>query len=292
MSLTGTWNPAEMDAAREKRAIEAFGAALESGIDFYDHADIYGGGTCEEVFSPCLAAFPEARTKIYIATKGGICNGFYNLSKSYLNECIERSLRRMNIEYIDLYQLHRPDPLTHPSETAEALGAALASGKIRAVGVSNYYPEQVRALQKHLDAPVVSNQISISLNRLDPIYEGLKTTTDTFGDGTLDQCIANEMVPLAYSPLRNLPIRDEDQSDDDEPRAALRKTLREMADKYDATPVQIALAWLLAHPARIVPLVGSANPDHIREGASAATTKLEREDWYALWTAAWGHRVP
>lgn len=292
MTLTGTWNPAKMDAERETRAIKAFEAALESGIDFYDHADIYGGGTCEEVFAKCLAAFPEARDKIYIATKGGICNGFYNLSKSYLDECIERSLRRMNIEYIDLYQLHRPDPFTHPAQTANALDKALASGKIRAVGVSNFYPEQVRALQKYLDAPIVSNQISISLNRLDPIYEGLKTSTDTFGDGTLDQCIANEMVPLAYSPLRNLPIRDDDESDDDEARAALRLKLREMAEKYSATPVQIALAWLLAHPAQIVPLVGSANPDHIREGAGAAKIKLEREDWYALWAAAWGHRVP
>ncbi|HEX8550977.1 MAG TPA: aldo/keto reductase [Abditibacteriaceae bacterium] len=288
MSLTGTWNPADMNAERETRAIQAFEAALESGIDFYDHADIYGGGSCEEVFSKCLAAFPDAREKIYIATKGGICSGFYNLSQSYLRECIDRSLRRMNIDYIDLYQLHRPDPLTHPAETAAALSEALESGKIRAVGVSNYYPEQVRALQKHLDAPIVSNQISISLNRLDPIYEGLKTAGETFGDGTLDQCIALDMVPLAYSPLRNLPLRDGDESEESE----LRTMLREMANKYSATPAQIAVAWLLAHPAKIVPLVGTANPDHIRDGAGAAKIKLEREDWYGLWTAAWGRRVP
>jgi predicted oxidoreductase len=198
----------------------------------------------------------------------------------------------MNIDYIDLYQLHRPDPLSHPAETAQALTQALDTGKILAVGVSNYYPEQVRALQRYLDVPIVSNQISISLNRLDPIYEGLKTAGDTFGDGTLDQCIALEMVPLAYSPLRSLPVRDEDESDDDERRADLRATLRAMAAKYDATPVQIALAWLLAHPAKIVPLVGTANPDHIREGAGAAKVHLQREDWYALWTSAWGRRVP
>ena len=282
-----------MNAEREKGAIAAFEAAMEVGIDFYDHADIYGGGTCEEVFSKCLAAVPGVREKIYIATKGGICNGFYNLSAPYLNECIERSLRRMNIDYIDLYQLHRPDPLTHPAETAGALDAAIKGGKIRAAGVSNYYPEQVRALQQYLEAPLVSNQISLSLGRLNPIYEGLESGNGSFGDGTLDQCLALNMVPLAYSPLRSLPVRDDaDKDGDDDKRKVLRAKLQDVADLYSATPVQIALAWLMAHPAQIVPLVGSANPAHIREGAGAAKVKLSREDWYALWTAAWGHRVP
>lgn len=293
MSLTGTWDPAAMNAEREKGAIVAFETALEVGIDFYDHADIYGAGTCEEVFAKCLAAVPGAREKIYIATKGGICNGFYNHSAPYLNECIERSLRRMNIDYIDLFQLHRPDPFTHPRETAGALDAAIKSGKVRAVGVSNYYPEQVRALTQYLEAPLVSNQIKMSLGRLNPLYEGLESGNDIIGDGVLDQCLALEMVPLAYSPVRTLPVRDDaDKDDGDERRIALRAKLQDVAEQYSATPVQIALAWLTAHPAKIVPLVGTANPAHIREGAGAAKVKLGREDWFALWSAAWGHRVP
>lgn len=298
MSLTATWDPAAMNAEREKGAIAAFEAALEAGIDFYDHADIYGGGTCEDVFSKCLTAVPGVREKIVIATKGGICNGLYNLSAKYLNECIERSLRRMNIEYIDLYQLHRPDPFTHPRETAGALDAAVKSGKIRTIGVSNYYPEQIRALKAYLESPIVSNQISISLGRLNPIYEGLESGNGSFGDGTLDQCLAQNMVPLAYSPLRSLPIRDDadqeaaEREAGDDKRIGLRSKLREIAEKYNATPAQIALAWLMAHPAKIVPLIGTAKPAHIRDGAGAAKVHLEREDWYALWTAAWGHRVP
>ena len=294
MGLTGTWNPSDMNAAREKRAIEAFEAALEAGITLYDHADIYGGGTCEEVFKACLAAVPGSRDKITIATKGGIASGHYNLSASYLGECIERSLKRMGIEVIDLYQLHRPDPFTHPRETAAALDKALKSQKILAVGASNYYPEQVRALQAYLDVPLVSNQVRISLYHLDPIYEGWPTNSENTisqtGDGVLDQCMANDMTPLAYSPLGGGGIAR--GKEDDEKQIAIQKTLKELGKKYDATPTQIALAWLLCHPAGIIPLVGSANPAHIAEAADAANLRLEREDWYALWTAAWGRKVP
>ncbi len=290
MGLTGTWNPAEMNDEREKRAIEAFEAALEAGITLYDHADIYGGGTCEEVFKACLAAVPGSREKITIATKGGIRNGHYNLSAPYLEECIERSLTRMGIEAIDLYQLHRPDPLTHPRETATALNKALKSQKILAIGVSNYYPEQVRALQGYLDVPLVSNQVSISLFKLDTIYEGWNTGAGFVGDGVLDQCMALNMTPMAYSPLGGGGLaRGKEET---EKQAAIQKALKELGKKYDATPTQIALAWLLTHPAGIMPIVGSANPAHIQEAANAANLRLEREDWYGLWTAAWGRRVP
>jgi predicted oxidoreductase len=133
----------------------------------------------------------------------------------------------------------------------------------------------------------------MSLERMNPLYEGLESGNGFIGDGVLDQCLALEMVPLAYSPVRTLPVRDDaDKDAGDERRIALRAKLRDVAEQYSATPVQIALAWLTAHPAKIVPLVGTANPAHIREGAGAAKVKLSREDWFALWTAAWGHRVP
>ena len=155
-----------------KAAIEAFEAALVAGITLFDHADIYGGGSCEAVFKHCLEALPEAREQIQIWSKGGIGGGRYNLSKPYLRDAIEASMTRLGVERIDLYQLHRPDPLAHPAETAEALNEAMEQGKIGAVGVSNYYPEQTRALQKHLAAPIVSNQFEINALRLAPFYEG------------------------------------------------------------------------------------------------------------------------
>ena len=295
MGLIGTWNAADMKAENERRAIDAFGAALESGITFFDHADIYGGGTCEEVFAQCLAAFPDARDKIQIATKGTIGGGVYNASQENLEKCIERSLRRMKIEHIDLYQVHRPDPFTHPRETARVLDNAVKSGKIGAVGVSNYFPEQVRALQTFLETPLVSNQIEISLERLDPIYEGLEAGGNVggkglIGDGTLDQCMAMDMTPLAWSPLGGGKIARGEATT--ERQKTLQTKLKELSEKLEASPIQIALSWLLSHPAGILPLVGSANPAHICEAAQAAHLRLSRDDWFALWSAAWGRNPP
>jgi predicted oxidoreductase len=303
MGLTGTWNPAEMDAAKEKRAITAFGAALEAGITLYDHADIYGGGTCETVFKKCLEAFPEARAKIQIWTKGGIRPAHYNLSALYLTECIERSRTRIGIDTIDLYQLHRPDPFTHPADTAKALNAALKAGHIQAVGVSNYFPEQVRALQKYLDVPIVSNQFLINALRLAPFYEGWEMAKpnpnpdpdalpgmSVIGDGTLDFCMAENIVPLAYSPLAKAALSKDDAT---EPRLrAVQGVLGEIATERGATRTQIALAWLLAHPSGIIPIVGSANPVHIAEAAKSVEFPLERIEWYRIFSAGWGRRVP
>lgn len=298
MGLTGTWKPSEMDASREKRAIDAFGAALEAGIQLYDHADIYGAGTCEEVFSKCLAAFPGSRENIIIATKGGIRAGFYDLSEKYLNACLDRSLRRMNVEYVDLYQLHRPDPLTHPRETARFLNLAIKSGRVRQIGVSNFHPEQVRALQTFLDAPLVSNQIELSLLRLEAFYESWRLADDggggssssEIGDGTLDQCMALDMTPLAYGPLAQARVTRDAPTGTREGRVVEKLDL--LAGEYNATRTQIALAWLLSHPSGIVPLVGSANPGHIREAALANDLRLTREEWHGLWTASWGRNVP
>lgn len=283
MGLAGTWNPDELGPEHRRRAIAAFEAALDAGITLYDHADIYGGGACEIVFKDCLEAVPGARERIVIATKGGIRRGHYNLSAPYLVECVERSLRRMGIEYIDLYQLHRPDPLTHPAETAGALNDLLRRGLIRSIGVSNYYPEQVRALQRFLDTPIRSNQIEISLSRLDPLYEGLDG-----GDGTLDQCMALGMTPLAWTPLGRGLVT----GAPDERAVRVRAEADAQAERYGATRVAIILAWLLAHPAGIIPLVGSTNPEHIREAVSATQVSLAREDWYRLWVASWGQEVP
>jgi predicted oxidoreductase len=288
MGLSGTRNPAAITQDHRSAAIRAFEAALDSGITLFDHADIYGGGGSEEIFRDCLAAVPDARQRIVIATKGGIRAGYYDLSAHYITGCVEQSLARLGIEYIDLYQLHRPDPLTHPGETADALNDLLRRGLIRSVGVSNYYPEQVRALQHYLDTPLRSNQIEVSLIRLDPIYEGIDG-----GDGTLDQCMAMGMTPLAWAPLGGGGVLSGSRRGVGTARLErVRAALVEIAPIYGATPAQTALAWLLAHPAGILPLVGSTNAGHIREAAAAAKLTISREDWYRLWVAARGDAVP
>jgi predicted oxidoreductase len=288
MGLAGTWNPSEVGPEHVKRAIEAFEAALSVGITFYDHADIYGGGACESVFKDCLAAFPGVRETIFIATKCGIRPGHYNLTADYISQAVDRSLARLGVDYIDLYQAHRPDPLTHPAETARALSELVRSGKVRYIGVSNYYPEQIRALRQYLDLPIRSNQISISLRRLDPIYEGAAGN----GDGVLDQCMALHMTPLAYSPLGGGWLTGRREVKDDPLLDGVLAELRSQGEKHGATVAQMALAWLLAHPAGIIPLVGSANPNHILEAAGADAIELGREDWYRIWVAARGKNVP
>lgn len=300
MGLAGVGNPADVGPENVRRAVAAFEAALDVGITFYDHADIYGGTSCESIFKDCLAAVPGARERIFIATKVGIRAGFYDHSPDYIRRSLQGSLIRLGVEFVDLYQLHRPDPLSHPAQTAAVLEELLAQGLIRSVGVSNYYPHQTSALQKYLSVPIVSNQISLSLLRLDPIYEGAAGQTDPkkpggAGDGVLDQCLERGIIPLAYSPLgggwlsgrRDVPA---------DARPAIARTLaalREMGPAYnDASPGQLALAWLLAHPAKIIPLVGSNSPEHIQEAAEAAAITLSRTDWYKLWVAARGVAVP
>ena len=302
MGLAGTWNPAEVGPEHRRKAIAAFETALEVGINFYDHADIYGGTACESIFKDCLAAVPGSREKIFIATKVGIRGGYYDHSPAYIRQSLRGSLDRMGLDYVDMYQLHRPDPLSHPAETAEVLDELVAQGLVKTIGISNYYPQQTLALQKYLQAPIVSNQISISLLRLDPFYEGAaggramsESATCDAGDGVLDQCEELGITPLAYSPLGGGWLSGRREVNADTP-ANIKRTLEaltELAPAYGgATPGQLAIAWLLAHPAKILPLVGSNNPEHIREAAGAANITLSRTDWYKLWVTARGQNVP
>jgi predicted oxidoreductase len=298
MGLAGTWNPKEVGPENVRRAIIAFEAALVAGITFFDHADIYGGTACESIFKECLRAIPGSRERTFIATKVGIRQGYYDHSPDYIRASLRASLDRLGIDYVDLYQIHRPDPLTHPAEVAGVLDELVNEGLIRAVGISNYYPHQTLALRQYLKAPIVSNQISISLLRLDPIYEGAAGATDGRpGDGVLDQCMELNITPLAYSPIAKGLVSGHKPIPADHPKrdAAERvvAALRDLSPTYNgATPTQLAIAWLLAHPSKIIPIVGSTNPTHIVEAAEAAKIRLSRTDWYKLWVAARGTKVP
>lgn len=297
MGLSSTWNPSELTPAREKKAIEAFEAALIAGITLYDHADIYGAGTCETVFKSCLEAHPDARANIQIWSKGGLGSAF-NLSSDYLRGALEDSLRRLGVEYLDLYQMHRPDMLAHPKDTAQFLNDALKSQKIRAIGVSNYFPEQIRALQSYLDAPIVSNQFEINALRLVPFYEGWTVPqyggysggVGTVGDGLLDFCMAHDITPMAYAPLGRGALSKSDSTDGRE--KDVQDAIGELALKYEATRGQIALAWLRTHPSGILPVVGSNNPAHIFEAAQRSELRLTRDEWYRVFTASWGRNMP
>ncbi len=285
---------AEPCAEREANAKRAIQAAFDAGFTFFDHADIYADGRAETVFGQALKATPGMRERIVITTKCGIRRRGtphadspyrYDFSAEYIVRSCEQSLRRLGIETIDIYQLHRPDYLMQPEEVAGAFTQLRQAGKVREFGASNFRPAQLALLQKACPMRLVIHQVEISLARLSP-----------FEDGTLEQCLTENITPVAWSPLaggrlsETLPI--DINSPEHARRIGVRETLDEIARDFGATRTQVALAWLLKHPARIIPIVGSARPEHIRSAAEAGKIHLSREDWYRLMEAARGERLP
>ncbi|WP_287980551.1 MULTISPECIES: aldo/keto reductase family oxidoreductase [unclassified Sphingomonas] len=255
-------------------------AALEAGITLFDTADIYGAdqpagfGSAELLFGDALAEAPDLRERMVIATKGGIRPGIpYNSSAAYLADALDASLTRMRVERVDLYQIHRRDLLTHPQEVAGALTRMVESGKVRAVGVSNYSPAEFEALQAFLDQPIVSTQPEFSALHSAPLF-----------DGTLDQAMRLGVGVLAWSPLGGGRL-----ATGDHPAAA---ALAAHGARHGVDAATAALAWVMAHPARIVPIVGSQAPERIRAVADAYTVGWTRAEWYAVLEAGLGARLP
>ncbi|HYB11857.1 MAG TPA: aldo/keto reductase [Myxococcota bacterium] len=276
----GCWRFAG-NSLREARAkIEA---ALEVGINLFDHADIYGGdGAAELLFGKVIAEAPHLRDGILVATKGGIVRGVpYDSSAAHLREALEASLRRLRVEAIDLYQIHRPDLLAHPEEIAGALTRLREAGKLREVGVSNYTPSQFEALQCFLPFPIATHQPELSCWAVGPLR-----------DGVLDQCLRLGVTPLAWSPmaggLLGLEIAEARDREDGERLAALLEVLDALAARERVGRAAIALGFLLTHPAGVIPILGTQRIPRIRASADALQVHLSRADWYAILAASQG----
>jgi predicted oxidoreductase len=273
----GCWRFAGTSVAEARRKIET---ALDSGMTLVDTADIYGlggpgFGAAEELLGRVLAEDPPLRDRMVLATKGGIVPGVpYDSSGEHLTSACEASLSRLGVDVIDLYQIHRPDLLAHPAEVAEALDGLLAAGKVRAVGVSNHSVTQTAALQSYLEAPLVTTQPELSLLHLDPI-----------DDGVLDAAMQHDLTPLAWSPLGGGRLATGDAP------PGLVATLDELAEREGTTRTAVALAFVLAHPSRPIPIIGTQRPERIRQAAAALEVNLSRSDWYRLVAAA-GRELP
>jgi predicted oxidoreductase len=259
-------------------------AAFEAGYTFFDHADIYGRGECERIFATVLKENPAMREHIVLASKCGIRPPWdgdqhcYDSSSEHILRRVDASLQRLGVEYLDLLMIHRPDYLGDPEEIAATFWKLHAAGKVRWFGVSNFRPSQVVALQKACEFPLVAHQVEVSLSaRL------------AFDDGTLDQCLANEMTPLAWSPLDKGNLLGFPRSEREE---NLQAQMDILAVKHQATRAAIGLAWLIRHPSHMIPIIGSLNPQRIREAARADAVELSREEWYNLFIAAQGSRLP
>lgn len=262
------------------------GTVLDLGITSFDHADVYGDYGVEEAFGDALALQPAHRDRMQLISKvgvqrvspgnPGVWHMHYDLSGAHILATVEASLRKLRTDRLDLLLLHRPDPLMRAEEVAEAFDRLQAAGKVLHFGVSNFPASRVRALQRVLAQPLLVNQVEISLERPDAVW-----------DGTLDSCQELGLTPMAWSPLGGGGL-----FRDDPARAGLRQALREVADAYGAAPDQIALAWLLAHPAGIRCVVGTGRLDRLRGAVGAQSIQLDRQNWYKLLAAAEGKPVP
>jgi predicted oxidoreductase len=294
MRLPGTWNPHEIGSEHRARARAAVLAAFEAGYTLFDHADIYCRGACEQLFGDILRDTPSLRrADTLIATKCGIrfpdvppgTPHRYDFSREHILWSCDQSLKRLGMERIDIYQLHRPDVLMHPQEVAEAFATLKAAGKVRYFGVSNFSPSFVTCLQSALPDPLLINQVEIHLGRLACFY-----------DGTLDQCLERRITPLAWSPLGGGWLGTGGVVGEKHPQRikalAIQAAVDERAAHYGVSRSVLALAWLLKHPAGIIPIVGSCNPEHIRDAVRADELELSREDWYRLLIVARGEPLP
>lgn len=275
----GCWRLVAMPVSQAQAVVEA---AIESDFNLVDNADVYGldwggegFGAAESLLGEVLKGAPGLRDKIVLATKGGIIPGIPYDSANLTKAC-EDSLRRLNVECIDLYQIHRPDMLTHPSEVAKILEGLRQAGKIKEVGVSNFTTAQISALQAHLSFPIVSTQPEYSALQLAPLF-----------DGSFDQAMEHDIRVLAWSPLGGGRLVSTENLDGE-----LGAVLTELATRENTDVATLALAFALAHPAKPVAILGTTNPERVKAAKAALTINLDRADVYRIIQASMGESLP
>lgn len=275
----GIWGANHSESSVQK-LIET---SLEEGLSTFDHADIYGGYTTEELFGNAFSGMKIGREKIQLITKCGICMPsekknfplkYYNYSKEYILNQVDESLKNLKTDYIDLLLLHRPSPLMNPEEIAAAFGVLRSSGKVRDFGVSNFSVTQFDLLSKYFPQ-LVTNQVEISL-----------TETKAFYDGTIDQMMTKKLHPTAWSVMGTY------FNEDSEKTARIKSLLADLTVKYNADEAQLLLAFLLKHPAKILPIIGTSKAKSIKSLKKSLEINMEIEDWFGLLAASQGHKVP
>jgi len=263
------------------KADELINTSLDAGISSFDHADIYGDYENQKIFGGVIKKRPSLRQKMQLVSKCGIMLvsskhpdiwvKHYNTSKAHILKSVDDSLQALGTDYLDLLLIHRPDPFMDPEEVSEAFGLLRQNGKVLHFGVSNFTHTQFEMLRKHLPFPLVTNQIELSLSKLDALY-----------DGTLDTLLKYETCPMVYSPLGRGKLIAENAG----------SKLWSEKEKYKATETQLALAWVLSHPAKMFPVIGTTKPERILESAKAIDIRLDRQDWFEMLRIATGQEVP
>ncbi|WP_117169279.1 aldo/keto reductase [Paraliobacillus sediminis] len=283
-----------MDALSKKDARLVIENAMDLGVNLFDHADIYGGGKSEEVFSDAIEMNPLIREKMIIQSKCGIRNGFFDFSKEHITSSVEGSLKRLNTDYLDILLLHRPDALMEPEEVAETFTRLKNSGKVNYFGVSNQNPMQIELLKKYLKDDLIINQLQLSIMHTPMIDAGLNVNmqhdkaTDR-ENSVLEYCRLHDITVQAWSPFQYGMIKGVFVGNKDFPE--VNEKIQEIAEKKGVTDSAIAIAWILRHPAKIQPVVGTMNPQRLADIEKASHITLTREEWYEIYRSA-GNVLP
>lgn len=293
--ILGLMRIAKMSDADIKRLVAA---ALDGGITFFDHADVYGSAPhlCEARFGEAVRLSPEERARVVIQSKAGIRHGFFDFSTEHILGAVDGSLKALKTEYLDVLLLHRPDALVEPEEVAAAFDELEAKGKVRHFGVSNQSPEQIELLRTAVKQPLLFNQVQLSITHANLIARGVANNMGGLGqsvdrdNGLLDYSRLKGMMLQAWSPFQK-GFFDGVFIGDRDTYAELNTVLDELAETHGVTPVGIAVAWIVRHPANIQVVLGTTNPVRVAEAAAGSDVFLSREEWYRLFRAA-GHTLP
>jgi len=268
--------------------------ALEEGINFFEHADIYQEGKSEEVFANAIGMCTSVREKIILQTKCGIRQGYFDFSKEHILNSVEQSLKRLKTDYIDTLLLHRPDTLMEPDEVAEAFTNLHNSGKVRYFGVSNHNAMQIELLNKYLSHKIIINQLQLSITNTGMIDSGLnvnmKNEPSIDRDGSvLEYCRLKDITIQAWSPFQygffDGAFLDNDQFPE------LNKRINEISEAKGVPNTATVIAWILRHPAKIQPIVGTTNAKRLKDICKASKINLSRQEWYEIYKAA-GNKLP
>ena len=268
--------------------------ALDEGINFFDHADIYGGGQSEAKFSEALNITSSLREKMILQSKCGIRKGSFDFSKEYILEAVDGILKRLQTDYLDVLLLHRPDALVEPEEVAEAFTILQDSGKVKYFGVSNQNPMQIELLTKFVKQPLIINQLQLSITNTGMMDAGMnvnmKIDPSINRDGSiLDYCRLKEITIQPWSPFQYGFFEGAFLNNDKFPE--LNQKINVVAASRGVTNTAIAIAWLLRHPAHMQPIVGTTNPGRVKDICKASNVKLTRQEWYEIYLAA-GNQLP
>lgn len=279
----------------EKELNVLFHTALEEGINFFDHADIYGGGECERHFAKSVGMNGTLREKLILQSKCGIRKGFFDFSKEHILSSVDGILERLQTDYLDYLLLHRPDTLMEPEEVAEAFHILLKQGKVRQFGVSNFNPMQIELLQKHFSEQLVYNQLQFSLAHTPMIDSGLTVNMHTpqsvnYEDSVLEYCRLKGITIQAWSPFQKGFFEGPFLGDTSQ-YAKLNEVIKRIALKYGVTDTAVAVGWITRHPANIQVILGTTNVARLKEACKGSELPLTREEWYELYQAA-GNILP